>query len=263
MPNPAQTVESIAFGRVVLRYRRKSRLTQDAVATGLNVVRSYISQVETGRAQCREDFAIRLDPAVNADGAVIEAWHENIEPLHEQRYPTFFADYERDEQKAVMLRAYEHTCVYGLLQTKAYAAALLRNESDLANRLDRQRVLERDDPPTICAVLSEAVLYTEVGSPEIMREQLEFLWDVSDRENVHIQVAPFHHYRGVWGEFHIATQRGGRETAYIPSAVGGLTTTDPAELSRVASAFATLTARSLNVEGSRALIRRVIEEKWT
>ncbi|MFI6518894.1 helix-turn-helix domain-containing protein [Spirillospora sp. NPDC050679] len=263
MANPPKTQESMSFGRTVRMLRKKAKITQDELADRLNVVRSYISQVETGAAQCREDFAERLDKALDANGEVQRAWKEFIEPLHEEKFPRFFANFPRAEQSAVAIRAYEAGLVYGLLQTKEYANVLLPNEQDLANRMARQAVLASPSPPLICVVLSEAVLCNMVGSPQIMQQQLEDLIEKSYRDYIHIQIAPFGYYRGVWGPFHIATQVNRSEVAYGASAFGGETTSDPARITQVSNAFATLQAQALNEADSRERMRRVISEKWT
>ncbi len=263
MANPPRTPESMSFGQEVRRRRKRARITQDELAERLNVVRSYISQIETGATQCRADFAARIDVALDTGDEVQSAWREFIEPLQEEKYPTFFANFPRAEQNATMIRAYEHSLVYGLFQTKAYASVLLRDENELAGRMERQTILERERPPLVCVVMSEAVLYTLVGSSEVMREQLEYLIEASQRDRVHIQIAPFRYYRGVWGTFHIATQQDRKEVSYAANALGGETTSDPARIAQVSEAFATLQAQSLNELDSRALIRKVIDERWT
>ncbi|MGK5557579.1 helix-turn-helix domain-containing protein [Actinomadura kijaniata] len=253
----------MSFGQEVRRRRKRAKITQDELAERLNVVRSYVSQVETGATQCRADFAARIDVALDTGDEIRSAWREFIEPLQEEKYPTFFANFPRAEQNATMIRAYEYNVVYGLLQTKEYASALLRDEKDVANRLARQAVMRRDDPPLVCVVMSEAVLYTLVGSPETMREQLEYLIEASFEERVFIQIAPFIHYRGVWGSFHIATQPDRKEIAYADIAFGGETTSDPVRVRRASDAFATLQAQAHNETTSREVIRKVISERWT
>lgn len=263
MANPPRTPESMAFGQEVRKRRTRAKITQEELASHLNVVRSYVSQVETGATQCRADFAERIDAALSTGEEVQTAWRELIAPLQEEKYPTFFANFSRAEQSATMLRAYERDIVYGLLQTEEYAGVLLRDEKDLASRMERQAVLRLPNPPLLCVVLSEAVLYTMVGSPMIMKGQLEYLIEAAQRERIHIQIAPFMYYRGVWGSFHIATQPDRKEVAYAAQAFGGETTNDPSRVGKVSEAFVTLQAQSLNKADSLDFMRKVVGERWS
>lgn len=69
------------------------------MAARLNVVRSYISQIETGATQCREDFAARLDEALGTGTEILAKWKEHIAPLLEEpAYPQYFANFEKAEE---------------------------------------------------------------------------------------------------------------------------------------------------------------------
>ena len=83
------------------------------------------------------------------------------------------------EAAAVSLRLFEHTLIPGLLQTEAYARAVLEAhpnagadgvEERLAARMARQAVLSREDPPppVLWVLLDENVLIREVGNAEMM-----------------------------------------------------------------------------------------------
>ena len=87
----------------------------------------------------------------------------------------------------------------GLLQTPAYARAILASwwldtdgdiEAKLAARTGRQAILDRDDPPDLCALLDESVLHRCIGSAAIMAGQLEHLTQAARRPNVTIQLVP-------------------------------------------------------------------------
>ncbi|GAA1555244.1 helix-turn-helix transcriptional regulator [Actinomadura kijaniata] len=264
MGNPPKTTESINFGREVRQRRKRAKISQQELADRLSVVRSYISQVETGAAQCREDFAQRMDSALNTGTEIHEAWKEFIEPLHEDDViPQYFADFEKAEQKANEIRAYEAYRVHGLLQTQSYARVLLNDEDALARRIKRQEWLARNPAPLLCAVLDESILYRQIGTPEVMREQLQYLVEVSERENIKLQVAPVSWYRGVRGSFIIATLPNRQEVMYATHQFGGAMTHEPFHIERAARTMATLQAEALNVKDTRALIRKVIEERWT
>ncbi|WP_083982082.1 helix-turn-helix domain-containing protein [Actinomadura hibisca] len=253
-----------AFGSDVTRYREAAGFTLTELARKVAVSRSYIGQVESGTTRCREDFARRVDEALNAQGEIVKSWTKLIRGT---KYPRYFVDFSKVEGTAVQLRAYETHNVYGLFQTKNYMSTLLSKREDIDSRMSRQeRVLNdtSDTAPKVYVVLEESILYREIGSPETMREQLEFLLEISFKKNICLQVLPSHAFvPDARASFTIATQEDRREVVYAIKATGGETSDDPADLARVNDAFAMLQAEALNVKDTRALIRKVIEERWT
>ena len=91
--------------------------------------------------------------------------------------------------------------VLGLLQTEDYAQAVIsagkpRDTSAaidraVSARLERQVILQRENPPMLWHVLHEGVLRHVVGSPAIMREQLDKLAGLAREPGVVIQILPF------------------------------------------------------------------------
>jgi hypothetical protein len=69
------------------------------------------------------------------------------------------------------------------------------SEEELARRVElrlrRQSLLEGEDAPTLWVVMEEAVLHRTVGSPDVMREQIERLLDVSELAHISIDIVPF------------------------------------------------------------------------
>ncbi|NVI92399.1 Scr1 family TA system antitoxin-like transcriptional regulator [Actinomadura sp. BRA 177] len=82
-------------------------------------------------------------------------------------------------------------------------------------------------------------------------------------DTINIQIAPFSYYRGVWTPFAIATLPDQRQVVYTLKAYGGETSTRPEDVGLASEAFVTLQAEALSVKDTRALIRRVIDERWT
>lgn len=90
--------------------------------------------------------------------------------------------------------------VPALLQTHDYSLGVTvggsRVRPDHAERvvglrMDRQRRLDSEsDPLHLLALIEESVLDRPVGSPAVMRQQLEHLIAMSERDNVEIQVLP-------------------------------------------------------------------------
>ncbi|GAA4242169.1 helix-turn-helix transcriptional regulator [Actinomadura meridiana] len=255
--------ELVGFAREFRRRREAAGLNQTELAEQVNVARSYISHVERARTKCRRDFTIRVDKALNANGELVKAWDELVEILRTIKYPTYFAHFPKAEFQADMLRGYEIRLVYGLFQTEAYARFLLPNEEDFQSRIRRQEILKRNPPPLISVVMNESVLYREIDCPKTMKEQLEYLIELSEREGINIQIAPLAYYRGVRTSFTIATLPDMSMVVVTDKAYGGETSTKPEDLKKTTEAFVTLQAEALSAKESRALIRKVIDERWT
>jgi hypothetical protein len=91
--------------------------------------------------------------------------------------------------------------VHGLLQTEDYARAVVRRgmkgaseadvEKRVALRLERQKHLVSESAPEFHIVLDEAALRRPYGDREVMRGQIQHLIEMSERENVRLQVMPF------------------------------------------------------------------------
>ncbi|SNS86258.1 Helix-turn-helix domain-containing protein [Actinomadura meyerae] len=255
--------ELAGFGAVVKRAREAAGLKQGQLADLVSVARSYISHVECGRTKCRRDFAERVDDVLNAGGKIVQAWDDLLEQIKQVRYPSHFVAFPKAEASADQLRAYETHLVYGLFQTEAYARVVLVDDDAVATRMKRQELLSRKPCPMISVVLEESVLCRQIGSKEVMREQLEHLIELSRREGIFIQIAKTAHYRDARASFNIATLPDRSEVAYVVKATGGEITRDPRELARLSTVMHTLNAKALNTEDSRTYIRKVIEERWT
>ncbi|MFI0443920.1 helix-turn-helix domain-containing protein [Actinomadura sp. 6N118] len=255
------TPQTTAFGSEVTRLREELGISRSELASRIPISTSYVSQVERGVTRCRRDMAESLDGALGTTPALAEAWDK---VLKQAAYPNFFRDYPAAEASASLLRAWEETFVFGLFQSEAYMRAQGLAEDVFEGRMRRQSaILQREQPPTIAVVLSEVVFLRQVGSPEVMKAQCAQLLDVSDLDHVILQVAPVAYYRRVSGSFNLATQQDGRDLLYLETTVGGVTSSDPADILYVQKVFPSLTARALDPEASRAHIRKVISERWT
>ncbi|MBE1531811.1 hypothetical protein H4W34_001644 [Actinomadura algeriensis] len=206
------------------------------------------------------------DDYLEANGSLISLWQD----LNKDGHPVpIWFDWPKMEADAAMLVCWEHSVMPGLAQTPSYALAILRGNQEAADaRLERQTVLTRNDgenpPPTVVLLIDEQALYRQVGNSETMREQLEKLISLSTLPNITVQVVlGSGEHDGNMGAFVVATMNDRSEVAYIETAVRGITTDDPAELTTLARTLVTLRSRALTEQMSCELIRKVVQEKWT
>lgn len=126
----------------------------------------------------------------------VEWWHG-----YEDVVPGWAGTFLSLEPAAELIHSYETVTVPGLLQTSAYAGAVLREalhtlpDTDISRlvelRMRRQLVLRQPDPPRLWAVFHEAALLQRLGDDAtIMRTQIRHLIEISQLPDVTIQVIP-------------------------------------------------------------------------
>ena len=139
----------------------------------------------------RAEIAVLVERATQPDwwqpyGEIVPEWLQQLIGL------------ERD---AHVLRTYENQFVPGLLQTQAYADAVVQSGHRLAEpeenarrvqlRMERQRRMSEAGAPVLWALIDEGVLYRPVGGAKVMRAQLAHLLDILRRPGVRLQIASY------------------------------------------------------------------------
>ncbi|MCO6004956.1 DUF5753 domain-containing protein [Actinoallomurus purpureus] len=250
------------WGRELRHYRKEAALTQAQLAAKIFCSESLISSIETGQAPATVEFAKDADEALNTGGTLSRTldWRKGA-----PAYPAWFVDFLPSEETAIQLRAFEVELIYGLLQTPDYARALLGgDEAAVEARIRRQDILTRESPPppALYCVLDESALRRNVGGTKVMYEQLQNLIQLSERENISVQIVPSQAHRGVRGPFVIATLEDGSEAAHAGNAFGGAVSTRLEDLATVVSSWESIRTEALPADMSRDLIRRTVEELW-
>lgn len=249
----------VTFGKAVRAFRMSKGFTQEQLAQTINYSKGWLSNVETGQLRPLRKAVIEFEAAL---GVTDEALLDLYDELSKETVPGWARDWWDEEAEAGGLRVFEDMLVYGLLQTKDYARAVLRgDEAALGHRMTRQERLSAADPPTVRCVLDELVLHREIGGREVMRAQLEYLAnDASDVATV--QIVPSAANPHQLGAFTIATNDSG-DVAYVQSAVRGIVTTDRKDLARLNDIWESVRSQALPVGMSTELIKRTADDRWT
>ncbi|WP_404800230.1 DUF5753 domain-containing protein [Actinomadura algeriensis] len=87
-------------------------------------------------------------------------------------------------------------------------------------RMERQKILDKGDPPWLFLVFREAVLRDI--RPEVRKAQCERLLDLMPRRTVSIQILPTEASVFVEGAFHLLDFGHGRDVAYVDGAGGSV-----------------------------------------
>ncbi|MEU9156090.1 helix-turn-helix transcriptional regulator [Streptomyces sp. NPDC048417] len=205
----APTVLRMILGRRLQDRRLGAGVSLEDAAKALRVKTLTIRRLEKAEVALKPLYVEKLLETFGADRQEIDEFVDLAEQANEPGWwhsyrdvvPSWFTAYVSLETSAKTLRAYEPQYVTGLLQTPDYARAVLRgglpngSEEELVRRVElrlrRQSLLEREDAPTLWVVMEEAVLHRVVGSPDVMREQIERLLDVSQLAHVSLDIVLF------------------------------------------------------------------------
>jgi transcriptional regulator with XRE-family HTH domain len=188
------------------KLRTEKGLTVEQAADRLLFSMSKLSRMETGHGVATpRDVRDLCDLYGVTDGAqrdhMMNLAAEAKRQAWWQSYDLGYATYVGLEAEAVSISAFQSSVVHGLLQTADYAragheAAMPRLDSgqidmQIEAKLTRQRVLTRDSPPSLAAVLDEAALHRLAGGRLVMAAQLTKILDMASLPNVLVQVLPY------------------------------------------------------------------------
>lgn len=251
---------AIAF---YLRFLRQQHgQSGDHVASLLRRSRSSISRLESGHTQLKDSEAEILDREWNTGGLLsILLFYARL-----GHNPNWLKNYLDFEKRAVVMRMYDGQLVPPLLQTPEYARALLiagrsrRLDAAVDERIGRQGILDRSDPPELWILLAETVLAPLVGKAEVMRAQLAHLLEVSELPNMVLRVVPNRvgANEGLDGPFKVITVREG-DVGFIEAPIGGRLELDAAKVADLRNRFDRIGSMALPVDSTQELIQRVME----
>ena len=207
---PGSVVRRMLLGSQLRRLREARGITREAAGYHIRASESKISRMELGRVSFKTrdvedlltlygitDEAERLALVGLAREANVAGWWHSYSDV----LPNWFPTYVGLEGAASLIRVYEVQFVHGLLQTEAYAHAVVSRgmkgaspadiDRRVALRLERQKYLVAENAPDFHIVLDEAALRRPYGDRDVMRGQLQHLIEISERPNVRLQVMPF------------------------------------------------------------------------
>lgn len=204
MSELSPTIRHRRLAAELRRLRVEADISPENAAAALGISRPQLVKIETARVKPSVAIVRRILDRYGRDDDHKLAVMQLVQNIHElgwwQAYGTFlsgsFAELEEDADE-MDIRNTE--IVAGLLQTEAYARALITAGDPLTSkeiddrvraRIQRQAVLTRQNPPTLRVVLDEAVLTRTIGGPDVMREQLAALQEAAERPNISIRVLP-------------------------------------------------------------------------
>ncbi|MET9088218.1 helix-turn-helix transcriptional regulator [Streptomyces sp. NPDC090075] len=279
--NVNPTVRRRRLGQELRRLRELKGMTAEEVAERLLVSQSKISRLENGRRSISQRDVRDLCGVYEVeDQRVVDSLMEMARDSRQQGWWHAFGDipysvYIGLETDAESLRVYEPQLVTGLLQTRAYAEALVQGalpetsaadiEKRVQVRLRRQeRITAEHNPLRLWVVLDEAALRRLVGNRLVMREQLEYLIEMSQQPHITVQVLPFEvgAHPGLNGQYAILEFADAADSSvvYLEGVTSDLYLEKAHDVQKYAVMYEHLRAQSLNVEQSRQFIADAAKE---
>ncbi|WP_181799246.1 DUF5753 domain-containing protein [Kitasatospora acidiphila] len=250
------------------RARARRGMTQVQSGRELHTAGSRVNQIErmTG-SKPTLPLARAMDQTYDTDELFEDLWYH----VDREQYPDYVQAFMSYEAKAVDIREFTGFVIPGLLQTRAYARAVLHAaqlphakhnvEALLAARMSRQKLILRPNGTKWEVVLDEAVIMREVGGPQVMRAQLARILRAAERPNITVQVLPFNageHY-AMGASLTLHTLANGNRVAYIEGSRRGQIYDDPAQVRHCTEVYDDLRAKALPPIMSLDMIRSVLE----
>jgi transcriptional regulator with XRE-family HTH domain len=263
--------------------RRAAGLSREQAGDPIRASESKISRMELGRVGFKERDITDLltlygvgDPEERQklltfaqEANTPSWWHAYGDVLD-----TWLQTYLDFEQAAELIRTYEVQFVPGLLQTEAYARAVISLGYDRSVpgdidrrarlRMERKQLLLRPDAPKLWVVLDEAVLRRPIGGPAVLREQIAALLELTESPNVRLQVIQFasggHAASG--GAFSVLRfpYQELSDVVYIEHLTGGLYLDKREEVDRYTAAIGRLFIEAAPLSETPAILHRVLKE---
>jgi transcriptional regulator with XRE-family HTH domain len=203
--SPTPTLRRRELGARLRQLRQNANLTADDVANRLMVSATKITRLETGARGVNlrdvRDLCALYQLGEEEQERLMSLARQSQERSWWQRFDLPYSTYVGLETAATSIADFKSDVVPGLLQTQRYAQAIVevtipdpspeRVAQQVESRRERQRLLSDEPAVPFWAVIGEAAMRTNVGSSDVMREQLDVLVERAAQPNVDLQLLPF------------------------------------------------------------------------
>lgn len=214
-------------------------------------------------------MAQQIDETLQTGGFFERLWRKLIK---DTRYAEYFEHVAELERLATKICEFEPAIAPGLLQTAAYARALMRAGNPLATdesieemvrfRTDRGLILKDATRPLYWAVVHESMLRVSVGGPAVMADQLDHISSMARSNKILVQVVPLAAgaYPFMGKMVKLMEFEDAPPTVYTEGVRSGTLLDDPAVVKHVWEDYHLLRAVGLPPETSLTLIESAAED---
>lgn len=274
------SVESPTFVRFQLgaqlrRLRDEAKVTTERAADVIEVSPSTLRRIEQGRVGIKgpalaallneyglQDTELRETLMTMAREGKQRGWWAKYSDL-----PQVYRQYIGLESAAQEIQDFQTIVVPGLLQTEAYARAMISSgarrpspeavEQHVTVRMERQKLVTNGRLKVV-AVMDEAVLHRQIGGPQVMRDQLTAMLGAPKLRNVTLQVIPFREgaYASMLSSFAILNFPESPGVVYIEGLTGDIYA-EGDDVQRCTTVFNDLRSSALSPTASLEMIKKI------
>jgi transcriptional regulator with XRE-family HTH domain len=256
-----------------LRWKREAAgMTLAQLVEGSFYGPSHLSEIERGTRRMPADLAEHVDRVLGTDG-FFQRRCEDVRRAKRRGHASYFERALEAEKHAETIEEWCPTLVPGLLQTDAYARAVVRSAHPLAPddeveekvtaRMSRAHLFgDNHKIPEYWAILPESLLRQPILPPELAAEQLEHIAALARRRRIAPQILPWKcgAHPLMMGMAKVMTFPDAPPMVYLESQYSGDTIDDPAPVKQYRKAYDRLRAAALPPEASLALIEQAAED---
>ncbi|MFJ9781859.1 MULTISPECIES: helix-turn-helix domain-containing protein [Amycolatopsis] len=276
--NIGPTARRMILGSQLRRLREEAGITRQQAGYNIRGSESKISRLELGRVGFKERDVTDLLTMYGVEDATerqtfLDMVKQSNEPGWWRRFgdtmPNWFTDLVGLEEAAARIQIWEPLYVSGLLQIEPYARAIFshgrpemadeRVDQLVALRMRRQKMFSRPDAPRVWMVLDESVLHRPIGGMKVLKQQIEYLLEMSALPHVSVQVLPYSR-SGLSAEHAFSLLRFGEpelpNIAYVEYLTGAHYIEKREEIEKYSRALDMLAVDAETPERSRALLAK-------
>ncbi|MGW5864859.1 helix-turn-helix domain-containing protein [Streptomyces sp. NPDC055239] len=260
-----------AFYGKELRWKREAagRTLQETVE-GSYFGASYLSEIERGERRMPLELACHVDQFLGTDG-FFERRCADVRNARKGAHAAYFVQVAEVEQRARTIERWSNALIPGLLQTPAYARAIIHSthpldlpeevDAKINARLQRAKLFDNPKKPEYWTILHESLLREPILPPDEMAEQLDHIAALAKRRRIVPQILlwnaptrPFMELSLMFMEFDDAPP-----LMYTEGPYHGQCVDDPALVKPYRKAYDRLRAAALPPEASLAMIEDAAE----
>lgn len=273
------TVRRRRLASELRKLREHAGLTLEDAAARVDISKSALSRIETAKSGARVPVVKVLLELYKVDEPTRDSlvqltrearqrgwWHQYAAVM-----PQGFDAFLGFEEEATERLQFSVTVVPGLLQTREYAEAVLREQAAISQevidqrvrlRMSRQAMVGQGDGSETWFVLDEAALRRVVGGPAVMAAQLAHLSDLMCGGTLNLQVLPLSvgAYVAMESAFTIFRFASDPAIVQIELTNSSVYLEDPAEVRRYCQAFDRIRAAAASLRESQSIINSILRE---
>lgn len=256
------------FGSELRRYRELRGWSQPYLSSLLPWSESLVGKIERGERLPPEGFGAFVDKVFGLPETL-----SHLERLcHEA--PSWFLQFVELEASATKISMWDMRLVPGLLQTADYARLIVKAtqpratdekvEEVVADRMARQLILDRPNPPILSVTLHESVVRQPLPDVGVARRQIEHLIEFAKCPYVTLRILPYPAacLAGSSGPFFIFSFADQPDIGTAEGRGAGRLI-DGDELTDLALIYDRITAAALTEEQSIGLLTGAWDAVWT